>query len=60
MREKYISLAKFNVLEALIKSLMLTKKKRGPEIEPWGTPQETQFFNKRWPLNWTYCILYEK
>ena len=30
----YISLAKFNVLEALIKSLMLTKKKRGPEIEP--------------------------
>ena len=34
MRQKYISLAKFNVLEALIKSLMLTKKKRGPEIEP--------------------------
>lgn len=44
MRQKYISLAKFNVPEALIKSLMLTKKKKRPGDRTLRDPTRDSIF----------------
>ena len=48
---------RFNRLEALLMSLMYSKKNRGPRIEPWETPQEISFLNARWPFYSTYGFL---
>ena len=49
-----------NRLEALLMSLMYSKKNRGSRIEPWGTPHEISFLNEWRPLYSTYCFLFEK
>ena len=47
-------------LEVLGKSFTYNKNKRGPRIDPWGTPQVTGNESELWPLTFTNCSLWDK
>ena len=46
--------------DTVARSLMYNKKRSGPKMDPWGTPQDMRCLFDFTSLNSTYCSLSDK
>ena len=51
---------KLNILLELGKSFIYIKNKRGPSIDPCGTPLRIDFMSEIHVSNWTYCFRFSR
>ena len=56
-REVSSANSSYSLLRPSAKSLIYIKNRKGPRIEPWGTPTLTSAQDEHWPFKTSLCFL---